>query len=58
MTKETLWLIVAGAAAILAVPLLYVGLQDQHESLVTAGFALFTAGMLVTPLMKLVQRGD
>lgn len=56
MTKETIWLIVAGAAALAAVPLLYLGLQGHREGLVTAGFALFGLGMLVTPAMKLAQR--
>lgn len=58
MTKETIWLIIAGAAALVSVPLLYSGLQNGTEGLVQAGLVLFTASMLVTPIMKLLRRGD
>ena len=56
MTKETIWLIIAGAAALLAVPMIYIGLQNGGEALVMGGFVLFTAGMLVTPIMKVLRR--
>lgn len=58
MTKETIWLIIAGAAALLAVPMIYIGLQNGGEALVMAGFVLFTAGMLVTPIMKVLRRDN
>ncbi|HLW04093.1 MAG TPA: hypothetical protein VKY38_00770 [Azoarcus sp.] len=56
MTRETIWLIIAGVAALVAVPLLYIGLGDNNTGLMTIGFALFTAGMLIAPLMRLFQR--
>lgn len=56
MTRETIWLIIAGVAALVAVPILYVGLGDGNTGLITTGFVLFTFGMLIAPLMRLFQR--
>lgn len=55
MSKQMMWLIFAGVTALIAVPLMYIGLQGGHEGLTTAGFGLFTLGMMVTPAMKLMS---
>lgn len=53
MSKETIWLIIAGLAALVAVPLIYLGLKNSVDAMLIAGFGLFTLGMLVTPIMKI-----
>jgi uncharacterized membrane protein len=55
MARETIWLIVAGLAALLAVPLIYMGLQNETEALVVAGFCLFTIGMIISPMIRLTK---
>ncbi len=55
MSKQTIWLIFAGVTALLAVPLMYIGLQEGRESLLITGFGLFTLGMMVTPVMRLMS---
>lgn len=53
MSTQTIWLILAGAAALAAVPMMYLGLQGDGQTLALAGLALFTGGMVVTPLLKI-----
>ncbi len=53
MSKETIWLIIAGVAALVAVPLIYLGLKNEASAMLMVGFGLFTLGMLVTPIMKI-----
>lgn len=55
MSRETIWLIVAGLAALLAVPLIYLGLQDGSGAMVVAGFCFFTLGMIISPVMRLFK---
>lgn len=55
MTRKTIWLIIAGVAALVAIPILYVGLEGSNTGLITAGFVLFTAGMLIAPLLQLFK---
>lgn len=55
MTKETIWLIIAGLAALAAVPLIYLGLQ-ANSALLTIGFALFAGSMLVSPVMRVCMK--
>jgi uncharacterized membrane protein YiaA len=55
MSRETIWLIVAGFAALLAVPLIYMGLQNETDALVMAGFCLFTLGMMISPVLRLTK---
>lgn len=55
MSKQMMCLIFAGVTALIAVPLMYIGLQDGNEGLATAGFGLFTLGMMVPPAMKLMS---
>lgn len=51
MSKEIIWLIIAGVAALIAAPLIYLGLHNQARILLATGFALFTFSMLITPFM-------
>lgn len=53
MSRETIFLIFAGLAALIGVPMIYMGLQTTSNVLVTAGFLFFTLGMVVSPLMRL-----
>ncbi len=53
MSKQTMWLIFAGLAALTAVPLIYLGLQSNSSAYIFTGFGLFTLGMIVTPVMRL-----
>lgn len=55
MSRQMMWFIFAGLTALIAVPLMYIGLQDGHQGLTMAGFGLFTLGMIVTPVMKLAS---
>ena len=55
MSRETIWLIVAGFAALLAVPLIYMGLQNETDAMVMAGFCLFTLGMMISPVLRLTK---
>lgn len=55
MTRETIWLIIAGVAALVAIPILYVGLEGSNTGMITTGFVLFTAGMLIAPLLQLFK---
>ena len=47
---------VAGIAAVLALPLLYVGGVSQLPALTAVGLVLFTAAMLTTPVLRFVVR--
>jgi uncharacterized membrane protein YiaA len=55
MSRETIWLIVAGLAALIAVPLIYMGLQNGTDTLVIVGFCLFTLGMIISPVMRIAK---
>ncbi len=55
MSKETIWLIIAGLAALAAVPLIYMGLQSG-SAMLTVGFALFAGSMLITPVMRVCAK--
>ena len=55
MSRETIWLIIAGLAALIAVPLIYLGLEQGSSALVVAGFCFFTLGMLISPMMRLFR---
>jgi len=56
MSRETIWLIVAGLAALVAVPFIYLGLQNDSGGMVTTGFCFFTLGMIISPVMQLFKR--
>lgn len=56
MSKEIIWLIIAGVAALIAAPLIYLGLQNQTNTLLATGFGLFTFAMLITPLIRISTR--
>lgn len=53
MNIETKLQICAGAGAIVALPLMYVGLHNGTTALAGAGLALFFLSMLVTPILRL-----
>jgi hypothetical protein len=55
MSRETIWLIIAGLAALLGVPLIYMGLQNESEALLMAGFGLFTLGMVISPVIRVLK---
>jgi hypothetical protein len=55
MSRETIWLIIAGLAALLAVPLIYMGLQNDEDALVMAGLCLFASGMVISPIMRIAK---
>ncbi len=57
MSRETIWLIIAGLAALIAVPFIYLGLQNDSGGMVTVGFCFFTVGMIISPAMQLLKRG-
>ncbi|MDP0926971.1 hypothetical protein Q0601_07300 [Paracoccus onubensis] len=56
MSKSIICQVIAGIVAIIAVPLLYVGLMHNVSILAATGFLLFTASMLTTPILRLVTR--
>ena len=46
----------AGAATILALPLLYIGAVHRIVPVTAAGFTVFAIGMLVTPTLRFLPR--
>lgn len=55
MAKQTIWLILAGLAALGAAPVMYVGLERNWDALAGVGLGLFVLSMSVTPVMRLVS---
>lgn len=53
MTKETIWLIIAGFTALCAAPLIFIGLEQDMPAFVTAGLLLFFFSMAIAPLLLL-----
>ena len=58
MNKQTRVQIAAAIGTLIAVPLLYVGLQSGSGALAVVGFAVFTVSMLATPAMKITTSAD
>lgn len=54
MNWETKLQICAGLGAVLALPLLYIGLKQDTAALAVLGLAVFGASMLVTPVLRLL----
>lgn len=54
MSKETMWMIIASIAPLVAVTLIYIGLQDGGTALAMLGLLIFALGMLITPVMWLL----
>lgn len=55
MSRETIWMIVAGLSALIAVTLIYMGLQNGTDTLVIVGFCLFALGMIINPVMRIAK---
>ncbi len=55
MNMETKLQICAGVGAVIALPLLYIGLKQDVVALAGTGLVIFGASMLVTPILRLLQ---
>ena len=56
MSQTIICQIIAGIGAVVAVPLIYIGLMHNLSILAASGFLLFTVSMLTAPVLKLVIR--
>jgi len=56
MTRTALAQTLAGIAAILALPLLYLGGANNIPALTSVGLVIFTAAMVTTPVLRFVIR--
>lgn len=54
MNIETKLQICAGVGAVIALPLIYIGLKQDLSGLAGLGLAVFGASMLVTPILRLL----
>ncbi|MEO9148676.1 MAG: hypothetical protein ABI212_04765 [Burkholderiaceae bacterium] len=57
MRLDTKLQVLAGIGAVVALPLLYVGLKGGITALSEVGLAIFAASMLVTPALRLIPKG-
>lgn len=56
MSKEIIMLIIAGVAALVAAPLIYLGLHNQVSVLLATGFTLFTFSMVIPPFICITKK--
>lgn len=56
MSKETIWCMIAGALALIAIPMIYIGLENDQSGLAMSGMTLFTISMFVTPVVRMLNR--
>lgn len=54
MNNSTKLQVVAGIAAVIALPLMYFGLQNGSTAMPWLGIALFLLAMLVTPTLRVL----
>jgi len=56
MTRTALAQSLAGIAAVLALPLLYLGGANHIPALTAIGLVIFTAAMVTTPVLRFAVR--
>lgn len=56
MSKEIIMLIIAGVAALVAAPLIYLGLHKQINMLLATGFTLFAFSMVIPPFICITKK--
>lgn len=57
MSKTTIWCLIAGALALIAIPMVYIGLENDQSGLAMSGMTLFVISMFVTPVTRLLNKG-